>query len=568
MPGWAAGWNAAQGAAGMEPDVAVFFAAAAAFAGALLFRRGLDGWAGAAVWIPILLCCRTETRLIGAAFAAGAVSALPQPLAGSAGKRVFSVAFGSCVLAAMSPGGEYLSDMTASMVFIGMTLPCATVFLWRSLHASRLPVRMIAVTSALPLLLLVFRFGSVGDRPPVCERIRSRAAAPFGWTCFTSAVSGEELSIREVDEELFYRHVPTALTSALQPGRSGLRMLFIGTMPSAIPLYWQKFPFVRDVHCRIGRGARAFVLSGGRNGYDLIFVSEYPKVSELAKERKLLELHRVSLSAGGVMIVPSGGPEPPCRYRMPLPGSYGRYTAAADEPGLLCGDLAALDRRLEELTPSGQEFLPPGILPVLYGHCLASEPPEPSQENTTVRCAGGRLGLLKREWVLPVIAICYLAVRLVCGRYLRLPRLLFLAENGMSWIWLVAGVAEALSAYCLTDGFDGNAIAALAAAALPATAGAGTRSRKTLCSAAAVCAIWLILSTDPPGVVWMAAWLLFAAARVYDFAAEGDPAGGARSSETAFAAGCLAAAVLLPIMPAGMLLAASLLILLPGILRL
>ncbi len=582
LPGWTAGWSAARGATVWETMPALLLAAAAALTGALLIRLrpGGEKPQGGLACLPLMLFVFPEARLIAAALTAGALSALPESVAPENGKRVFAAAFGGCVLSAYLGGNHFLADPVVNLVFTGMALPAVLVLFRNSIRNFRLLSGLLTVMLGGGLILILFGTatftGNVlrGDVnsyevTPVPDRARHYRIGSAGQTY--------------VFPEAFYRRLPAALPAALQPNRDHLKVLFFSAVPSAIPLLLEQFPFVESVRTRFdlqlpGLWTRDGFLpltvlpqepafASGRDRHDLIFIAEYPDAAPEAKSRLLRQLHADRLAPDGVLIVPADGPEPPCRYRLTLPGSGGRYLAATDTPDLLCADLAALDRRLGEWSPPEYEILPPGIFPVLYEHCLAPEPSVNPPAETFPARLRRKMAACPWQWTLLPLAVGYALLRVGCGRYRHLPGIFVLAENGMSWIWLVAGISHGLAAFRLTDGLADNVLSAVAVIALPTVFQVGKHNASPLLAAAVIPVMWGIFYLDLPGAAWVPALLLFIAARFFDGDAGSAPAGEI-PREIPVLAGGIVAAVLLPVFPPAALLPAAFLIRLPRILKL
>ncbi len=582
LPGWAAGWSAARGATVWEALPALLLAAVAMLAGALLvrLRPGRENPQGGIACLPLMLFVFPEARLIAAALTAGALSALPESVAPENGKRVFAAAFGGCVLSAYLGGNHFLADPVVNLVFTGMALPAVLVLFRNSIRNFRLISGLLTVMLGGGLILILF-----GTTTSTGNVLRGDI------NCYEVELvprRAHHYQIRSATQihtfpEAFYRQLPAALPAALQPNRTNLKVLFLGAVPSAMPLLLEQFPFIESVRTRIdlqlpGVWTRNGFLpltvlpqepvsAAGQDRYDLIFIAEYPDAAPAAKLRLLQRLRSMQLASGGVLIVPADGPEPPCCYRLPLPGTAGHYLAASDTPDLLCSDLAMLDRRLGELSPPEYELLPTGILPVLYEHCLAPEPPENTPEEPFSVRLQRKISVWPWQWTLLPLAIGYALIRIGCGRYRHLPGIFVLAENGMSWIWLVAGVTQGLAAFRLTDSLADDVLPALAVIALPTVLPVGKHHTSPLLAAAVIPVIWGVFYLDLPGAAWVPALLLYIAARFFDGDAGSAPAG-EMPREIPVLAGGIVAAVLLPFFPPAALLPAAFLIRLPRILKL
>ena len=584
LPGWTAGWSAARGATVWQTMPALLLAAAAALTGALLvrFRFSKEPHKGRLACIPLILYMLPEARLIAAALTAGALSALPESAAPENGKRIFAAAFGGCVLAAFLGGNHFLTDPVINMVFTGMALPAVLVLFRNSIRGIRLLPELLTVILAGVLSLNLFAAAAFPG-----NILRGNAndylvtLLPDRPHHYQIGNNGQTYEFPEA----FYRHLPAALPAALQPNRDRLKVLFLGAVPSAIPLLLEQFPFVSSVHAQFdlplpgvwtGEGflpltvlPQAPASPSAQERYDLIFILDYPDAVPEAKSRQLRRLYADRLAPDGVLIVPADGPEPPCRYRLPLPGTNGKYLAATDTPELLCADLPLLDRRLGELSPPEYELLPPGIFSVLYEHCLASEAPAIQVEESSLNRLRRQISAWPWQWTLLPLAGVYALIRISCGRYRHLPGFFVLAENGMSWLWLVAGVTHGLAAYQLTDSFAGNVLPALAATRLPAGLREDGRKKNAapLLAVAVIPILWGEFHLDLPGAAWLPALLLFAAIRFFDRGAGSAPAGEMPREIPVFA-GSLFAAVLLLFIPPTALLPAAFLIHLPRLLKL
>ncbi len=418
-------------------------------------------------FLPLLVPVQTPGSWVLTGIFCGAVSSLPSDLTGRFGKINFLAAVSLCGAAGFFAGIPLAADVNTALYSSLLILPGAVMLLWRVLRGRRmLLTAMLFFLTAAACFSLWFQLASSWGMASFYSPGRNGLyfMTPGGgkrnWSI--GARNGRSYDFPEAG----LRRLPAVLPAALQvmpPDDAGLKVLWVGEVPSRIPESFLSLPWVAQVDqwdWQAGQAAE----------YDLIFVSELPlQHSGKSRAALLKKLYREYLRSGGVMLIPASerirygiGGHPAAMTAKPvaLPGNPDMLMMQKSG-NTITGDMAELEKRLSELTAGQSTILPPGIMSVLYQHRAG----EPDAGCGTVRN-------IRPDWQvngvwLAMVAGIYAVVRIIAGRHPGITPGAVAAECGLAAGMLWAFSAESLAEYTLVSGVAAGTLPVMLASALP-----------------------------------------------------------------------------------------------------
>lgn len=489
LPGWALGALGATGAILFQPFETALLVCAGALAGTLLVRWALrkDKLPTLARMAFLLLLAPTQSfwAVLAAGIAVGSVISLPERLTGRFGKLLFGIFASGAALLGYFGGLYRLATMEFTVFLPLLALPGILTILTRFLKGPRWERAILIILMAGTLSLncyyrAFFPISTSGQEATgqtgryLIERKNPRKNDTF------------QLAIRNGRTYQFPdaldREQHAVLPAALEPNCREMSVLFIGEVPSRMPMLFSMLPWVKIVDQKIDvmlpdstrADKSARLLRPNPFRYDLIFVSELPRqYSHTARSLLLKHILDTQLSLNGVLIYPRSETLPLPGMPRPLPGNAG-YLMYQPTGLTVTTDLQELDQRLTALTMPDGELIPAGLLPTLF----SLTPPhieEPERPSIDWRPAI-RVGAL----LISIGSVLYMTLRLLAGRYPAVTPCAMALESGASLGLLLGMATDMLETTSLISGFAVTALPILLLGALPSGTTSPGKLRRVL----------------------------------------------------------------------------------------